>query len=391
MAIEREHIASQCGGREPALPPRGGAGKGCRLLETACALGATLLVLPASASAAPRTCKDLISQESLKDLATPQTRTVDVAQGCAFTNLTFKLSYVRTLTIDRLTLSGDGLLGDGAAFPPVSLRAEAQGIRFAPDIKDTHARYLMQVVQKPFSVRLSYDWDEATHQVHVHDISLDSPWLGDIGISLDLDAPTPEKAAVRRISVRLDNRSLVESMLMPLLVGLIPADEDPAIEIPKIQEKAEKDIQKMPASLVDPSSREALIAFTRDFPHPTGHFEEAVGFATPISLDDVWDALKDNNGKAATLLHNAHIQARYVPQPEQPQSLPVAPHHDGSVDGRPPTTGMVNPASLYCRQKKGRTEMRTSPSGDVTGYCRLPDGTVIEEWALFRRDHPARQ
>ena len=24
------------------------------------------------------------------------------------------------------------------------------------------------------------------------------------------------------------------------------------------------------------------------------------------------------------------------------------------------------------------------------GWCTLPDGTVIEEWALFRRDHPQK-
>ncbi|WP_010508334.1 putative hemolysin [Komagataeibacter europaeus] len=48
--------------------------------------------------------------------------------------------------------------------------------------------------------------------------------------------------------------------------------------------------------------------------------------------------------------------------------------------------GMANPASVYCQQRGGTLEMRPSPQG-VTGWCHLPDGTVIEEWALFRRDH----
>lgn len=50
--------------------------------------------------------------------------------------------------------------------------------------------------------------------------------------------------------------------------------------------------------------------------------------------------------------------------------------------------GMPNPASAYCQHVGGRLEMRTSPQG-TTGWCHLPDGTVMEEWALFRRDHSA--
>ncbi|WP_395371130.1 DUF333 domain-containing protein [Komagataeibacter diospyri] len=48
--------------------------------------------------------------------------------------------------------------------------------------------------------------------------------------------------------------------------------------------------------------------------------------------------------------------------------------------------GMANPASVYCQQRGGTVEMRTTSQG-VTGWCHLPDGTVMEEWALFRRDH----
>ncbi|GBR36228.1 hypothetical protein AA11826_1500 [Komagataeibacter oboediens DSM 11826] len=48
--------------------------------------------------------------------------------------------------------------------------------------------------------------------------------------------------------------------------------------------------------------------------------------------------------------------------------------------------GMANPASVYCQQRGGTLEMRSSPQG-TSGWCHLPDGTVMEEWALFRRDH----
>ena len=54
---------------------------------------------------------------------------------------------------------------------------------------------------------------------------------------------------------------------------------------------------------------------------------------------------------------------------------------------------LPNPASAYCVSVKGRLEIRQQAQGQ-TGYCRLPDGRVIEEWKLFRaqqkRPQPAR-
>ncbi len=50
--------------------------------------------------------------------------------------------------------------------------------------------------------------------------------------------------------------------------------------------------------------------------------------------------------------------------------------------------GMANPASVYCQKIGGRLEMRQGPDG-VRGICHLPDGTSMDEWALFRRDHAA--
>ncbi len=49
----------------------------------------------------------------------------------------------------------------------------------------------------------------------------------------------------------------------------------------------------------------------------------------------------------------------------------------------PTPTGLANPASEYCASLGGRTEIRDETGGQV-GYCRLPDGSVTEEWALYR-------
>ncbi len=55
---------------------------------------------------------------------------------------------------------------------------------------------------------------------------------------------------------------------------------------------------------------------------------------------------------------------------------------------QPVKLDMANPASVYCVNKGGKIEFQQDASGGTIGICHLPDGLVIEEWALFRRDNP---
>lgn len=49
-----------------------------------------------------------------------------------------------------------------------------------------------------------------------------------------------------------------------------------------------------------------------------------------------------------------------------------------------PNSALANPASVNCTQTRGGTlEIKDEASGQ-NGYCRLPDGRVCEEWALFQ-------
>lgn len=54
---------------------------------------------------------------------------------------------------------------------------------------------------------------------------------------------------------------------------------------------------------------------------------------------------------------------------------------------KPPQVGMANPASVYCLQKGGVQVPVQSPQG-VRTECKLPGGEVMDEWELYRRDHP---
>lgn len=51
-----------------------------------------------------------------------------------------------------------------------------------------------------------------------------------------------------------------------------------------------------------------------------------------------------------------------------------------------PKIGMANPASVYCAQQGGKSEQVTTEAGQRSN-CHLPDGRVVEEWALYRASH----
>ena len=53
------------------------------------------------------------------------------------------------------------------------------------------------------------------------------------------------------------------------------------------------------------------------------------------------------------------------------------------------TTAIANPASEHCVKKGGKLEIVKEAAGEK-GMCHLPDGSVVEEWELFRRDNPQK-
>ncbi|TGQ71544.1 MAG: DUF333 domain-containing protein [Mesorhizobium sp.] len=46
--------------------------------------------------------------------------------------------------------------------------------------------------------------------------------------------------------------------------------------------------------------------------------------------------------------------------------------------------GMANPASVHSGAIGGRLVVRKDKAGNEYGICRLPNGRLCEEWALFR-------
>jgi putative hemolysin len=55
------------------------------------------------------------------------------------------------------------------------------------------------------------------------------------------------------------------------------------------------------------------------------------------------------------------------------------------VEKKPATgTGIANPASAYCLQHGGISNIVTDPDGSQRGECVLPGGRTCEEWLYMR-------
>jgi putative hemolysin len=56
-----------------------------------------------------------------------------------------------------------------------------------------------------------------------------------------------------------------------------------------------------------------------------------------------------------------------------------------ATDGETPaTTGLPNPAAIFCIESGGRYEIRRAADGAQTGVCILADGTEADAWTYFR-------
>ncbi len=45
---------------------------------------------------------------------------------------------------------------------------------------------------------------------------------------------------------------------------------------------------------------------------------------------------------------------------------------------------MANPASVFCEENGGTSEIRTAADGSQSGACVFPDGSECDEWAYYR-------
>jgi putative hemolysin len=86
---------------------------------------------------------------------------------------------------------------------------------------------------------------------------------------------------------------------------------------------------------------------------------------------------------AATTFYYSNMVRVPVGEAPEESVLPATNTAPGAGPGGDNGAGIANPASVYCVQQGGKSEIREGESGQV-GVCVMPDGTECDEWDFFR-------
>lgn len=89
------------------------------------------------------------------------------------------------------------------------------------------------------------------------------------------------------------------------------------------------------------------------------------------------------------VLSDMYAKKQNTPQVNLENSDPIKQELNETLAGD--NMQIENPASVYCVEQGGKSEMRIDDSGGTIGYCVFDDGSSCEEWAFYRSECLAGQ
>lgn len=230
------------------------------------------------------------------------------------------------VAFDELRFSGVGLEQEHQESLPQAVRLDVSGIYILTG-RLPGQDYLMRLQARPMRFGLAYEWRAQSGQLRVERAVLQGESLREIGlqataqiaqrIGQPLRVDDLQSAKLQALSFRLDNASLVQSMIMPVLVSNIGLYEDPKPAIEAGLLAARTAVMVMPAATASAASRKALLEFIGDLPAPDGRLDLALTFDPP--LDSAGLAAAGSLDEARKALASMKVQARY-----DKGSLPLA-------------------------------------------------------------------
>lgn len=256
-----------------------------------------------------------------------EVRTRDRPNGCVITNGALDTARYQTWTFTRAEIKAENFASirkDNVVIPAWgSIAVEGLIPRFRTG--NPLASYITKLQQWPMEFAASYRWHAADGRLEVDDVRLSSIRGGVMSVSADLTADrntTPQALAatgnigISRLRVRLDNQGLFEALVGPSAVALaayfsVPDGETGDIEarIEEAKAKAVALLAAAPDTQLDKDSKQALIRFVQDMPHPTGYFSVEIELPKPLTISDLAPGMDDL--KPARILAGARIEARY--------------------------------------------------------------------------------
>ncbi len=252
----------------------------------------------------------------------------DRPNGCVMTGGAIETSSYQTWVFKRAEIEADNFAGikKDMSTVPTWGRLAIEGLTWRFHTSSPVTNYITKLQQWPMDVTAAYHWFPADGRLEVQDLQVTSVRTGLMSVSADLvtDKNTTPQAlltsghiGLSRLRLRLDNQGLFEALVGPMASASLlyfskPGDDQPEIE-PQVEGAKTRAIASLtatPETQIDGESRQALIRFIQDIPHPTGFFSLEIEFAKPIMLSDL--SLASDEATIVKMIAAARIKARYT-------------------------------------------------------------------------------
>ena len=244
--------------------------------------------------------------------------------GCEYRTLRLSLMANQSWTIDRVLVTRlDAASLAGGASVPLTLRVEAQGIRFSPTVANKVVAYTIRTSARPFDMTLDYDVPAAVGIAHLTELSMRGRNVGDVHLSAQiagvtpqmlqtLDPAAPVPAGLKSLKLHLNNQGFVESYMLSMLAPLfLQGSEDPEATVEQLKRQAIAVLRGTLASTAtDPATIDALAGFIADFPHPAKILDVALDLPRPLGLAEA-QTLQEGKLAPSDLLPAGALVATY--------------------------------------------------------------------------------
>lgn len=234
-------------------------------------------------------CRDLLKAVGVLDAAA-NTDVTAHEDGCTFTNLSVSLDHIMRYQIEALRVTAPGMdkrLSQN--LPPETVELDATGIRVLPDAGDPLLEYVMELQVEPFDINLAYNWDGASGEFELINLSLAGDYLGRAALSgraseltdaalADARLGMPVQVSLDSLSIVLENRALFTSFVAVPLIANMTFEGDPRAEVDAKKQATADMVAALPEAMLDAQSRAVLIDFIKAFPRPEGNYRLDIAF-----------------------------------------------------------------------------------------------------------------
>jgi len=228
----------------------------------------------------------------------------DIPDGCVVSNGIYQAMSIMGWTVERAVLEVDRLQDYLSEAPDLSKtapqwgRLAVDGVRMTLQSGNKVSDYITSIQQWPMDFAASYRFNPESGYLHIQNAEISSIKMGKASVSAEINLPVDSSVAsltvnptatLSHLRLRLDNQGLWESVALPVLANYaaLPSEtgeSDPEIDIARLRDIVSKSVEAMPDKQIDATSRQALLRFVQDMPHPTGFFTMDVHFDKPMPI-----------------------------------------------------------------------------------------------------------